>query len=374
MAKPTQGQVDRLLESIEYPVNKTQLTERAAAKRTAQSLRSLLEQLPQKQYQAPANVRQELEKLEPTLRSDSPGRAEPDSESGPPLIVIPAPVRDALATARVRGTRLAGEAGTQLISRADEQRPRAAQTLASTAATVREASTKFGERGQPQIGQAASAAADKLEALSRYVEETDSRAMVRAAQDVARRSPLAVMAAGVAIGALVTRLVRSADRGQVFASEAPGQQGAQPGAIELLEDDHRQIRRLLRRGGSAAVADRSTQLMQIKQLLQGHERMEEEVFYPALQSNPATRDLVMESFAEHHVVDEIMSEIEQTDVADEMWKARFSAMQENLEHHITEEEEQLLPVATKALTKGELAELGRRMGEIKQVANQAASS
>lgn len=379
MAKPTPAQVDRLLASIEYPVSKEQLTDQANRKRTAQSLRSLLEQLPPKRYESPANVRQELEKLETGVTAvapDTAGASTSEEDQTSHGLALPAPVRDAIETAKIQGTRIAGDAGTLAVARVDERRADAAGVVAATATTIREASVSLEQRGQAQLGQAARGAAEKLETLAQYVEQTDARQMASAAQDIARRYPMAVIAAGIAVGAVAIRIVRSTNMREALPTLEPlsGARAAAADAITLLESDHREIRQLLRRADSAGIDQRQALLTELKERLQSHERMEEEVFYPALQNNAATRELVLESFAEHHVVDQIMGEMEQTAVSDEMWKARFTAMRENLEQHIAEEEDQLLLLARKALTKGELAELGRQMKDIKQVAIEAGSA
>lgn len=379
MAKPTPAQVDRLLASLEYPVSREQLTDQANRKRTAQSLRSLLEQLPPKRYESPANVRQELEKLETGVTAvapDTAGASTSEEDQTSHGLALPAPVRDAIETAKIQGTRIAGDAGTLAVARVDERRADAAGVVAATATTIREASVSLEQRGQAQLGQAARGAAEKLETLAQYVEQTDARQMASAAQDIARRYPMAVIAAGIAVGAVAVRIVRSTNMREALPTLEPlsGARAAAADAITLLESDHREIRQLLRRADSAGIDQRQALLTELKERLQSHERMEEEVFYPALQNNAATRELVLESFAEHHVVDQIMGEMEQTAVSDEMWKARFTAMRENLEQHIAEEEDQLLPLARKALTKGELAELGRQMKDIKQVAIEAGSA
>ena len=163
-------------------------------------------------------------------------------------------------------------------------------------------------------------------------------------------------------------------------SQASGQTsrtGASAGgqdAIALLEADHATLRRLLRRGSSAAVAKRADVLKELKQALQSHERMEEEVFYPALKENPATSRLVMDNTMEHQVVDEILGEIEQTDPSDPEWTDRFAAVRANLEHHAGEEETDLFPVVRKAFTRGELSQIGTRMSEIKELASQTAQA
>src|SRR5436309_13460940 len=83
----------------------------------------------------------------------------------------------------------------------------------------------------------------------------------------------------------------------------------------------------------------------LRREMETHERIEEEIFYPALKEHPKTRDIVLEGFEEHHVVDEIMGELGETDVSDETWAAKFKVMRENIEHHIEEEEGEVFPTA-----------------------------
>ena len=101
-----------------------------------------------------------------------------------------------------------------------------------------------------------------------------------------------------------------------------------------------------------------------------HERIEEEIFYPALKSHPKARDIVLEGYEEHHVVDEIMGELEETDVTDETWGAKFKVMKENIEHHIEEEEGEMFKQARQVFEADELEELGARMMELKQLGQQ----
>jgi hypothetical protein len=61
------------------------------------------------------------------------------------------------------------------------------------------------------------------------------------------------------------------------------------------------------------------------------------------------------------VVDAILGELERTPVQDETWKAKFTVMKENLEHHIDEEEGEMFDQARELLGGQELTELGARM-------------
>ena len=92
-----------------------------------------------------------------------------------------------------------------------------------------------------------------------------------------------------------------------------------------------------------------------------HERIEEEIFYPALKEHPKAKDIVLEAYEEHNVVDDIMGELEATDVTDETWAAKFKVMKENIEHHIEEEEGEMFKQARSVFDADELQALGDRM-------------
>lgn len=146
-------------------------------------------------------------------------------------------------------------------------------------------------------------------------------------------------------------------------------------AITLLENDHRAVKKLLAQGEETterAGKTRTELYATLRREMEVHERIEEEIFYPALKQHPRARDIVLEGFEEHHVVDEIMSELARTDVSDETWTAKFSVMKENIEHHITEEEDTMFSEARRAFSDDELEALGSRMNELKQLSMQAA--
>ena len=78
----------------------------------------------------------------------------------------------------------------------------------------------------------------------------------------------------------------------------------------------------------------------------------------------------MEAYEEHHVVDQVMAELEQTSVEDEVWGAKFTVMKENIEHHIEEEEGEMFPQARQVFDKEELRALGEQMAVRKEQALQ----
>lgn len=137
-----------------------------------------------------------------------------------------------------------------------------------------------------------------------------------------------------------------------------------PNAIELLESDHEKVKKLLERGDDTterAVKTRTELFAEIKKEMEVHEAIEEEIFYPALKEHPKAKDIVLEGYEEHHVVDTILAELGETSVEDERWAAKFAVMKENIEHHIEEEEDDMFAKARDVFTKDELETLGQRM-------------
>ena len=144
-------------------------------------------------------------------------------------------------------------------------------------------------------------------------------------------------------------------------------------AIALLKADHDKVKKMLAEGEETterAEKTRTELFDTLKSEMLIHERIEEEIFYPALKAHPKARDIVLEGYEEHHVVDEIMGELETTPVTDETWGAKFKVMKENIEHHIEEEEGEMFKQARQVFDADELEQLGARMMELKQLGQQ----
>jgi len=142
-------------------------------------------------------------------------------------------------------------------------------------------------------------------------------------------------------------------------------------ALSLLNEDHRKVKKLLaelEKTTERGVKARTELFATIKGELTVHETIEEEIFYPALKGHPKAKDIVLEGFEEHHVVDLLMSELEEMDVDDDQWGAKAVVMKENIEHHIEEEEGEMFKAARQVFDRDELEDLGRRMEQRKRSA------
>jgi hemerythrin-like domain-containing protein len=139
-------------------------------------------------------------------------------------------------------------------------------------------------------------------------------------------------------------------------------------AISLLTEDHREVKRLLKElEGTTERASKGRKELfdRVKRELTVHEVIEEEIFYPTLKEHPKAKDIVLEGYEEHHVVDELMGELSELPVEDETWGAKAKVMKENVEHHIEEEEGDMFEKARQIFDKQELEDLGKAMADRK---------
>jgi iron-sulfur cluster repair protein YtfE (RIC family) len=135
-------------------------------------------------------------------------------------------------------------------------------------------------------------------------------------------------------------------------------------ALKLLKDDHDEVKDMLGRLDETterAVKTRRDLYTKLKSELEMHEAIEEEIFYPALKQHAGAKDIVLEAYEEHNVVDLVMGEIDSTPFEDETWKAKFTVMKENLEHHIEEEEGEMFEQSRRVFDRPTLERLGEEM-------------
>ncbi len=139
-------------------------------------------------------------------------------------------------------------------------------------------------------------------------------------------------------------------------------------ACALLIKDHKKVARLLDemlQTTPKSIKTRENLLEQLAEELSVHEEIEEKIFYPAVKTKK-TEDIILEAYEEHHVVDQILAELQNTPVDDETWGAKLKVLSENITHHVEEEEEGLFPKVKKIMNKNELIALGEQMQEMKE--------
>jgi iron-sulfur cluster repair protein YtfE (RIC family) len=76
---------------------------------------------------------------------------------------------------------------------------------------------------------------------------------------------------------------------------------------------------------------------------------------------PELEDDVLESYEEHHVADVLVMELSAMKPSDERFDAKTTVLIENVEHHMTEEEDEWFPKVRAGLGRKQLQEIGAEM-------------
>ncbi len=144
-------------------------------------------------------------------------------------------------------------------------------------------------------------------------------------------------------------------------------------AIELLEQDHQKVRKLL--GELANTTNRATKkrqdlLEKVSKELRIHTTLEEEIFYPCLKEagkNSEDEKMYFEALEEHRAAEElVLPDLEATDPSSAEFAGRAKVLKELIEHHASEEEKEMFPRMRKLIDKETLDQLGQRMSERKK--------
>lgn len=123
-------------------------------------------------------------------------------------------------------------------------------------------------------------------------------------------------------------------------------------AIALLKQDHRTVEDLFAEFEKASGEGRKQKLArQICLELSVHARIEEEIFYPACEGK-VEEDLLKESYVEHDGAKLLIAEIVAGQPSDEFYDSKVKVLQEQIEHHVEEEERRMEGLFSQARQAG----------------------
>ena len=134
-------------------------------------------------------------------------------------------------------------------------------------------------------------------------------------------------------------------------------------AVALLKQDHRTVEELFAQFEKASGDGRKEKLAkQICLELTVHAQIEEEIFYPACEGK-VEEDLLKEAYVEHDGAKVLIGEIESgSEASDEYYDAKVKVLQEQIEHHVEEEEKRMEGLFAQAKKDGlDMDELGEQL-------------
>src|SRR5215218_7490648 len=139
-------------------------------------------------------------------------------------------------------------------------------------------------------------------------------------------------------------------------------------AVALLKEDHRTVEELFAKFEKASGDGRKQKLaQQICLELTIHATIEEEIFYPACEGK-VDEDLLKEAYVEHDGAKVLIAEIEAgSEQSDEYFDAKVKVLQEQIEHHVEEEERRMEGLFAQARKAGlDMDALGEQLAARKE--------
>lgn len=133
-------------------------------------------------------------------------------------------------------------------------------------------------------------------------------------------------------------------------------------ATHILQADHRNVEELFSQYESAkGLTAKAKIARQICDELKIHTMIEEEIFYPGLEGK-VEEDLLKEAYVEHDSAKLLVNEIAEGNPDEEFFDAKIKVLQEQIEHHVEEEEKQRDNMFQQARAADvDLHDLGRQM-------------
>ncbi len=137
-------------------------------------------------------------------------------------------------------------------------------------------------------------------------------------------------------------------------------------AVDMLESQHREVEDLFAKLEKADRDDRKQKLFtQIADKLAVHASIEEQEFYPAVRAK-RTEDILLESLEEHLGIKRVLADLIDLDASDETFDAKTKVLQEQVEHHVGEEEDDLFPKVKKIFDEETLVAIAQQMALLQE--------
>jgi len=127
--------------------------------------------------------------------------------------------------------------------------------------------------------------------------------------------------------------------------------------IALLKTQHQEVKGLFKRLEKAEEDENQDLFEQLADALAVHAAIEEKHFYPATK-NARTEELLQEAVEEHLSAKRLIADLMEMSPEDPQFDAKVAVLEEQIEHHVEEEEKELFPKVRKMIGKEELEDLG----------------
>lgn len=138
-------------------------------------------------------------------------------------------------------------------------------------------------------------------------------------------------------------------------------------ATEILTQDHSMAIGLIEQleGVTTEGPEHQEIFNELDEALRMHIRVENEIYYPALEAHEEFEGLMDENIPEHEMVKENFAQMSELAVSDETFQSILAETRAALEVHMDNEEDDLFPRSIEVLGADRIEELGREIEQMK---------
>ena len=130
---------------------------------------------------------------------------------------------------------------------------------------------------------------------------------------------------------------------------------------KALIEHHEEMRKLV-----SEIKKDPSKFIFLKKHLDVHHELEEDLLLSKLHVRKEIKDESLESQEEHFVLNILLLDLADFPKDNSRWMVKFKVFEEILEHHLSEEEDDLFPEAEKIVPKEEQLALGAHFMELKE--------
>ncbi len=130
---------------------------------------------------------------------------------------------------------------------------------------------------------------------------------------------------------------------------------------ELILKDHGPIKKLILilKDSEVKIAKKKTAYNDFEKILSLHAKAEEKSLYVHMKTEDELRIEGLEGDVEHLMADRLMKEISQIENDDDLWMAKVKVLSEIVDHHVKEEEKEVLKQVRSEFDSAERIEIGK---------------
>lgn len=133
-------------------------------------------------------------------------------------------------------------------------------------------------------------------------------------------------------------------------------------ATEYLRQQHEDARALIARLMDLEdIGQREVLRAELVRALRGHMLIEEEMIYPRFEDHEDTEELIESAYSDHDELKEVLADFERCEADDPEFDSLLAELEDDVDAHASEEEDELLPRIESAWSAERLEQVGQEL-------------